>query len=312
MGLREKRKRKRFIQIFQKCLLGLVFLVVIYGFYSISTAGKNAKNLTKIEENSLADNIHEAYNLYNTEILIPEDTEKVILTDNSTESVNTIAVHSDYQKILQLQAGEFVASELIADEWIDDLFYCTEIEDALFKKINGISYTPNEYILPSNLRYLRMLHYDMDGNTYVGEMIVNEKIADTVLEIFKILYENQYPIERMVLVDNYHADDESSMSDNNTSAFNFRQISGSSKLSNHSYGMAIDLNPKYNPYVKTASDGSIICQPENGRNYIDRTQAFPYKIDENDLAYKLFTDAGFTWGGSWNSVKDYQHFEMEE
>ncbi|MBO5371329.1 MAG: M15 family metallopeptidase [Lachnospiraceae bacterium] len=186
-----------------------------------------------------------------------------------------------------------------------------EIDDSLFAKINGISYTPNTYIDISELRYLRMLCYGLDGNTYVGEMIVNEKIADTVLEIFQKLYENQYPIERMVLVDNYQANDELSMSDNNTSAFNFRQIAGSDKLSNHSYGMAIDINPKYNPYVKTAADGSILCQPESGRDYIDRTKDFPYKIDENDLAYLLFTEAGFTWGGNWNSVKDYQHFEME-
>ena len=75
--------------------------------------------------------------------------------------------------------------------------------------------------------------------------------------------------------------------------------------------MAIDLNPKYNPYVKHASDGSVICQPESGRAYADRTKDFSYKIDTNDLAYQLFTQAGFTWGGNWNSVKDYQHFEKK-
>ena len=144
-----------------------------------------------------------------------------------------------------------------------------------------------------------------------SEMIVNQKIADDVLRIFQSLYENQYPIEKMVLIDEYGADDESSMNENNTSAFNYRTISGSSKLSNHSYGTAIDLNPKYNPYVKNASDGSVVCQPESGREYADRTKEFSYKIDTNDLAYKLFTQAGFTWGGNWNSVKDYQHFEKE-
>lgn len=96
-------------------------------------------------------------------------------------------------------------------------------------------------------------------------MIVNASIADTVLDIFLTLYENQYPIEHMVLVDEYDGDDENLMSANNTSAFNYRPIAGSSKLSKHSYGLAIDVNPRYNPCVKSKADGSITCQPENGR-----------------------------------------------
>lgn len=38
------------------------------------------------------------------------------------------------------------------------------------------------------------------------------------------------------------ANDNKSMSANNTSAFNYRVISGTKKLSNHSYGLAIDIN----------------------------------------------------------------------
>ena len=155
-----------------------------------------------------------------------------------------------------------------------------------------------------------MLYYGPDGNTYLGEMIVNQAIEADILDIFQKLYENRYPIERMVLVDEYDADDEASMQANNTSAFNYRTIAGSSRLSNHSYGLAVDLNPKYNPYVKEASDGSLICQPQGSEAYADRAAEFAYKIDEQDLAYRLFTEAGFTWGGDFNSVKDYQHFEM--
>ncbi len=164
--------------------------------------------------------------------------------------------------------------------------------------------------MPSDLSYLRMLYYGPDGNTYLGEMIVNQAIEADILDIFQKLYENRYPIERMVLVDEYDADDEASMQANNTSAFNYRTIAGSSRLSNHSYGLAVDLNPKYNPYVKEASDGSLICQPQGSEAYADRAAEFAYKIDEQDLAYRLFTEAGFTWGGDFNSVKDYQHFEM--
>ena len=98
------------------------------------------------------------------------------------------------------------------------------------------------------------------------------------------------------------------MQENNTSAFNYREIAGTSRLSQHSLGLAIDINPKFNPYVKE-KDGELTISPANAEDYVDRTQEFEYKIDENDLCYQLFTAHGFTWGGSWNSVKDYQHFE---
>lgn len=237
--------------------------------------------------------------------------ENIISEETEEPVTEAAAIGQDMQKILNLSAGDLAAEGMVQTEFFPSLFASYAIDETIFERINGISFTENESIALTELSYLRMLYYGFDGNTYVGEMIVNQKIAEDVLGIFQTLYENQYPIEKMVLIDEYGADDESSMNENNTSAFNYRTISGSSKLSNHSYGMAIDLNPKYNPYVKTASDGSVICQPESGRAYADRTKDFSYKIDTNDLAYQLFTQAGFTWGGNWNSVKDYQHFEKK-
>lgn len=232
--------------------------------------------------------------------------------ESETQLITETFSEQEIDRIRSLPAGELAAAETLAAEQINPLFFASAVDDAVSARINGFSYTENPNIQLSDLSYLKMLYYGFDGNTYVGEMIVNRKIESDVLQIFKTLYENQYPIEKMVLIDDYNADDLLSMEDNNTSAFNYRTISGSDKLSNHSYGMAIDLNPKYNPYVKTASDGSVICQPEGGREYADRSKDFAHKIDENDLAYRLFTEAGFTWGGSWNSVKDYQHFEKED
>lgn len=140
-------------------------------------------------------------------------------------------------------------------------------------------------------------------------MIVNQVITQDILEIMKELYYNDYPIEKMVLIDEYAGDDEASMEDNNTSAFNYRAISGTTTLSKHSLGMAIDINPKYNPYVVTRANGEIVISPENGITYADRTKDFSYKIDENDLCVRLFLEHGFSWGGNWTSPKDYQHFE---
>lgn len=294
-----------------KVLSRMIFVIFVIGiicFVKIlkSDTFTEEKSTGKITETNTESVI--APDTENAEVSASEDAE---VSDSEDFAAASAIQQNEYQRMLDLPAGEFAVSGLVSDEIVGRLFYSTEIDDTLFTRINGVSYTQNEYVDVEDLRYLKMLCYGMDGNTYIGEMIVHAKIADTVLEIFQTLYENQYPIERMVLVDNYQADDESSMSANNTSAFNFRPIAGSSKLSKHSYGMAIDINPKYNPCVKISSDGSVSCQPESGRDYIDRTQDFPYKIDENDLAYQLFTEAGFTWGGSWNSLKDYQHFEME-
>lgn len=102
----------------------------------------------------------------------------------------------------------------------------------------------------SDLRYVQVLHYGFDGKVKEGELIVNKKIAKKTVKVFYALYQKKYRIERMRLIDDYGANDEKSMAANNTSAFNYRVISGTTKLSNHSYGMAIDINPRINPWVK--------------------------------------------------------------
>jgi hypothetical protein len=78
------------------------------------------------------------------------------------------------------------------------------------------------------------------------------------------------------------------------------------------WGMAIDINTLYNPYIKTLDDGTLLIQPATAKAYCDRSRDFPYKIDHEDLCFRLFTEAGFEWGGDWTTRKDYQHFELIE
>ena len=203
-----------------------------------------------------------------------------------------------------------------ADKWSgdtsslkDDEFYITEITDVIFERIKGKSFKDNCTVPREDLRYLHVLHKDLDGNTHEGEMIVNYHIAEDVLDILKTLYEADYPIEKIRLVDEYDADDETSMMDNNSSSFNFRFISHTTRVSKHGLGLAVDINTLYNPYTKVV-DGERIIEPATGEPYLDRDADFPYKIDENDLCYKLFIEKGFEWGGSWTDRKDYQHFEI--
>ena len=193
----------------------------------------------------------------------------------------------------------------------EESFYISEITDELFERIKGKSFKDDCTISREDLRYLHVLHKDIDGNVKEGEMIVNQYIAEDVLDILKELYKADYPIEKIRLVDEYDADDEASMEDNNSSSFNFRFISHTNKVSKHGLGLAVDINTLYNPYTKVV-DGERIIEPVTGEPYLDREAQFPYKIQKGDLCYKLFTEHGFEWGGDWSDRKDYQHFEMPD
>ena len=187
-------------------------------------------------------------------------------------------------------------------------FRSRPIDAEIFARIDGRSYKKGCKVPLSELRYLQVLHVGFDGETHVGEIICNQSIAEDLLAIFQALYAARYPIERMVLIDDYDADDTRSMEANNSSGFNYREIRNTGKLSNHSYGYAVDINPLRNPCV-IVRNGRTTVDPEAGRPYADRTQEFVGKIDHDDLCYKEFRKRGFVWGGDWNSLKDYQHFE---
>lgn len=214
-----------------------------------------------------------------------------------------------YKKLYQKKKATTIVSLKDADrKQIKKMFYQTKISAAVFKRMYKKSYKKNCTVPKSDLRYVRVLYYGFDKKTHIGELVVNKKIAEDICNIFYKLYCKKYPIEKMVLVDEYNAVDEDSMADNNTSSFNYRPVSGTTRLSKHSYGMAVDINPLYNPYIHTIN-GKRVCEPVMGRKYQNRSKSFAYKIDKKDLCYKLFTKHGFTWGGNWKSAKDYQHFE---
>ncbi|MCM1119910.1 MAG: M15 family metallopeptidase [bacterium] len=193
-----------------------------------------------------------------------------------------------------------------------DGFYYEPLSEALAMHITGISY-PEDIEDPAialmDLSYVHVLHYNFEGESAEGELICNQAIAQDLVEIFWELYQAEYQIERIRLIDEYGGDDDLSMEDNNTSCFNYRVVSGSTSLSKHAYGLAIDINPLYNPYITYNKDQTFNVSPAAGEEYADRSRTFPYKIDENDLCYRLFKERGFTWGGDWNSCKDYQHFQ---
>jgi len=190
----------------------------------------------------------------------------------------------------------------------DDGFTIDTISDGVFMRMKGKSFPKGCSIEREQLRYLRVRHYDADGQVQQGELVCNRLIAEDLIQIFRQLYKARYPIERMQLIDDYGADDEQSMRHNNTSCFCFRRVAGSQKLSKHAQGLAIDINPLYNPHVKRRN-GQLVVQPATARRWANRKKTSPYTVRKDDLCHRLFKEHGFSWGGSWQSSQDYQHFE---
>ncbi len=168
----------------------------------------------------------------------------------------------------------------------------------------GATWRPGCPVEPSELVRLRVSTVGFDGVAGTGELIVHRSIADRLVEVFDQLYEARYPIERMAPVSAYGGSDDASMAANNSSAFNCRTVTGGTAWSRHAYGMAIDLNPLQNPYVR---DGIVL--PPAGSAFVDRTAHHPAMIRDDDVVVDAFTAAGWRWGGDFRSLKDWQHFE---
>lgn len=228
--------------------------------------------------------------------------------DTDRESNTGTPADSKSDKVANSDTGRTTGND--SHEISSSDFYISEITEDIFARMQGKSYKEDCTVPREDLRYVHVRHMGFDGEVKDGELVVNKAIADDVLAIFEELYKADYPIEKVRLVDEYDADDEASMSDNNSSAFNFRFISHTTRISKHGLGMAVDINTRYNPYVKTV-DGKLSIEPANGADYVDRSKDFPHKIDHEDLCYKLFKEHGFTWGGDWTHSKDYQHFERD-
>lgn len=160
----------------------------------------------------------------------------------------------------------------------------------------------------SELRFLELSYVGFDGRWHRGEMVVNAIVAGEIVEVFRTLYQTRFPIERMLLVDEFDGDDDASMAANNTSGYNCRTVAGTANWSNHAYGLAIDINPVQNPYVV---GGDI--RPPAAAEFVDldrsgeTNDAPPGVIVEGDVVFEEFERIGWVWGGYY-SEPDYQHF----
>ncbi|WP_240645839.1 M15 family metallopeptidase [Georgenia sp. SYP-B2076] len=167
------------------------------------------------------------------------------------------------------------------------------------------SWRPGCPVPVEGLRAVEVTFWGFDGTAHTGVLVVEAAVAQDVTAIMSDLYGARFPIERMEPVDLYGGDDDASMAANNTSAFNCRAVTGGSSWSEHSYGRAIDVNPLVNPYVA----GAVVL-PTAGTAYADRAQDAPGMIHAGDDVVRAFAARGWSWGGTWASPRDYQHFSL--
>jgi len=178
------------------------------------------------------------------------------------------------------------------------------IPDAVRARIENRSWRPAEARCPAldGLAFLTLDHVTFDGGSARGELVVAAALAPRAVELFRRLYQLGFPIRQMKLVDDYGADDDRSMSADNSSAFNFRLIAGTQLLSQHALGRAIDINPVENPWRRP----DRILPPE-GEAFADRTNVRPGMIVRPGPVVAVFDELGWEWGGDWRHAWDDHH-----
>jgi len=183
-------------------------------------------------------------------------------------------------------------------------FTARRLPASIRRRITGSSWHQGCPVSRGRLRHLRIGYWGFDREVHRGAMIVNASAVADIRTAFERLFSKRFPIRRMRLVDTYGASDFASIEADNTSAFNCRRVSGSSRWSEHAYGRAIDINPIENPYVYANGTTSHRAS----RPYLKRSPDRRGMAVRRRALVKAFDDVGWGWGGRWRPDRDYQHF----
>ena len=170
------------------------------------------------------------------------------------------------------------------------------------------SWRPKCPVSVDELAYLTMTFWGFDREVHTGEMIVHASVAEDVVGVFRQIFEARLAIEemRVVTLKEMREWDTKPTGDTNlTSSFECREATMGSSWSEHAYGLAIDINPFHNPYLR----GDIVG-PELAGAYTDRSWRRPGMIFEGDAVTDAFDAIGWGWGGRWSSLKDWMHFSQ--
>ncbi len=168
------------------------------------------------------------------------------------------------------------------------------------------TWAPGCPVEADDLAYVRLTFWGFDDQRHTGELLLNRSVADDVVGVFRTLYQQRFPFEELRVTPRSEVDAPPTGDGNDTGAFVCRPTTGSTTtFSQHAYGLAIDLDPFQNPYTK---DDLVL--PELASSYLDRNKVRPGMITPNGVVVRAFESIGWTWGGTWSSLKDYQHFSQ--
>lgn len=157
----------------------------------------------------------------------------------------------------------------------------------------------------ADLAWLRVTFRGFEGARHTGELLVHRSVADDLVTVFRRLWRLDFPIEEMRVTRRDELDAPPTGDGNNTSAFVCRVAVGSSRFSEHAYGLALDINLFQNPYSK----GDLVL-PELASSYLDTSWRRPGMVTPEVIA--AFAEIGWEWGGDWNSLKDRHHFSLHD
>jgi hypothetical protein len=167
------------------------------------------------------------------------------------------------------------------------------------------TWKPGCPVADADLSWVRLAFIGFDGARHTGELLVNRSVAGDLVSVFRQLYAAKFPLEEMRITRADELDAPPTGDGNNTGAFNCRPVRGATTYSQHAYGLAIDVNPFQNPYTK----GDLVL-PELASSYLDRSWVRPGMIEPDGPVVRAFSSIGWTWGGTWHSLKDLQHFSQ--
>jgi hypothetical protein len=157
-----------------------------------------------------------------------------------------------------------------------------------------------------DLAYVQLTFWGFDDQRHTGELLLNRSVADDVVGVFRTLYKERFPFEELRVTSRAELDAHPTGDGNNTGSFVCRPSTGSTTtFSQHAFGLAIDLDPFQNPYT---NDDLVL--PELASSYLDRDDVRPGMITPDGVVVRAFESIGWTWGGTWRSLKDYQHFSQ--
>ena len=152
-----------------------------------------------------------------------------------------------------------------------------------------------------NLCLVEVCYCSFDGKLHQGQLVVHEELRQDLSDIFTLIKNTGFKVAKAIPIVRYGWSDDLSMADNNSSAFNYRFVACTERLSLHAVGRSVDINPFLNPVFY--EDG-VSAPP--GASYDLTAEG---TLSGEGPVVQAFKSKGWRWGGNFESIRDYHHFE---